>query len=50
MNEQPVSEILFKGDWGDFPNKQFAKSDRWAIEKMSKAVQIYTACEFDCIK
>ena len=23
MNEQTVSKILFKGDWGRCPNKQF---------------------------
>ncbi len=23
--EQPSSQMVFKGDWGCFPNKQFAK-------------------------
>lgn len=31
MNEQPVSKILFKGDWGRCPNKQFAENDRKGI-------------------
>ena len=26
MNEQPVSKILFKGDWGCCPNKQFEQT------------------------
>lgn len=31
MNEQPVSKILFKGDWGRCPNKQFAENDHKEI-------------------
>ena len=27
MNAQPTPQVAFKGDWGCFPNKQFAKID-----------------------
>ena len=44
---QPTSQMSFNGDWGDFPNKQFAKNlPTGKFEKMSEPVQVYTACEF----
>ena len=47
MNEQPVSKIPFKGDWGCFPNKQICEDCTGGkIEKMSEPVQGYTACQF----
>ena len=47
MNEQPVSQIPFKGDWGRFPNKQICEDCTGGeIEKMSEPVQVYTACQF----
>ena len=47
MNEQAVSEIPFKGDWGCFPNKQICEDcTEGKIEKMSEPVQVYTACQF----
>ena len=47
MNEQPVSQIPFKGDWGCFPNKQICEDcTEGKIEKMSEPVQVYTACQF----
>ena len=47
MNEQPVSQIPFKGDWGCCPNKQICKDcTEGKIEKMSEPVQVYTACQF----
>lgn len=47
MNEQPVSQIPFKGDWGCFPNKQICEDCTGGkIEKMSEPVQVYTACQF----
>ena len=47
MNEQPVSQIPFKGDWGCCPNKQICEDcTRGKIEKMSEPVQVYTACQF----
>lgn len=46
-NEQPVSQILFKGDWGCCPNKQICEDcTEGKIEKMSEPVQVYTACQF----
>jgi len=36
---QPVSQIPFKGDWGCFPNKQFAKIDPEG--KLRKRVNLY---------
>ena len=46
-NEQPVSQILFKGDWGCCPNKQICEDCTGGkIEKMSEPVQVYTACQF----
>ena len=50
MNEQPVSQIPFKGDWGRFPNKQICEDCTGGeIEKMSEPVQVYTACRF-CVE
>ena len=47
MNEQPVSQISIKGDWGCFPNKQICEDcTEGKIEKMSEPVQVYTACQF----
>ena len=47
MNEQPVSQIPIKGDWGCFPNKQICEDcTEGKIEKMSEPVQVYTACQF----
>jgi hypothetical protein len=47
MNEQPVSQIPFKGDWGRFPNKQICEDCTGGkIEKVSEPVQVYTACQF----
>ena len=47
MNEQPVSKIPFKGDWGCCPNKQICEGCTGGeIEKMSEPVQVYTACQF----
>ena len=47
MNEQPVSQIPLKGAWGCFPNKQVCEDcTEGKIEKMSKPVQVYTACQF----
>ena len=47
MNEQPVSQIPFKGDWGCCPNKQICEDCTGGkIEKMSEPVQVYTACQF----
>ena len=47
MNEQPVSQIPFKGDWGCCPNKQICEGCTGGeIEKMSEPVQVYTACQF----
>ena len=39
MNEQPVSKILFKGDWGRCPNKQFEKKASKGI--LRKRVNLY---------
>ena len=36
---QPVSQIPFKGTWGCFPNKQFAKIDPEG--KLRKRVNLY---------
>jgi len=39
--------MSFNGDWGDFPNKQICeKVTAGKFEKMSKSVQVYTACQF----
>lgn len=46
MNEQPVSEIPFKGDWGYFPNKQFEQISPGIFAKMSEQGPVYTACQF----
>ena len=47
MNEQPVSQIPIKGEWGCFPNKQICEDcTEGKIEKMSEPVQVYTACQF----
>ena len=46
MNEQPVSKILFKGDWGRFPNKQFSQRTQKGGAKISKPVQVCPACQF----
>ena len=47
MNEQPVSQIPFKGDWGCFSNKQICEDCIGEEnEKMSEPVQVYTACQF----
>ena len=47
MNEQPVSQISFKGDWGRFLNKKICEDCTGGeIEKMSEPVQVYTACQF----
>ena len=47
MNEQPVSQIPFKGDWGRFLNKKICEDCTGGeIEKMREPVQVYTACQF----
>ena len=39
--------MMFKGDWGCFPNKQICEDcTEGKIEKMSEPVQVYTACQF----
>ena len=39
--------MMFKGDWGCFPNKQiYEDCTEGKIEKMSEPVQVYTACQF----
>ena len=38
--------MMFKGDWGCFPNKQICEDcTEGKIEKMSEPVQVYTACD-----
>ena len=38
--------MMFKGDWGCFPNKQICEDcTEGKIEKMSEPVQVYTACQ-----
>ena len=40
-------QMMFKGDWGCFPNKQICEDcTEGKIEKMSEPVQVYTACQF----
>ena len=51
MTVQPTSKMAFKGDWGRCPNKQFLKIEPAAkLKKMSEPVQVYTACQFVCIR
>ena len=39
--------MMFKGDWGCFPNKQICEDcTEGKIEKMSEPVPVYTACQF----
>ena len=39
--------MMFKGDWGRFPNKQICEDcTEGKIEKMSEPVPVYTACQF----
>ena len=42
--------MMFKGDWGCFPNKQICEDcTEGKIEKMSEPVQVYTACRYNVI-
>ena len=46
MNEQPVSQIPFKGDWGMLPQQAICvECSGRKFEKMSEPVQVYTACQ-----
>lgn len=43
---QPSSKMMFEGDWGCCPNKQFLKIEPKAkLKKMGEPVQVYTACQ-----
>ena len=47
MNAQLTPQVAFKGDWGCFPNKQFAKiSPLGESSLISEPVQVYTAFQF----
>ena len=47
MNAQPTPQVAFKGDWGCFPQQAICEDWlRGEIKKMSKPVQVYTACQF----
>ena len=55
MSEQPVSQIPFKGDWGCFPNKQFAKIDpegksrKWVnLYRLTLLATIFLTTEWHC--
>ena len=46
MTCKPTSQMLFNGDWGDFPNKQFLHNEPIGkFAKMSEPVPVYTACQ-----
>ena len=47
MTVQPTSKMSFKGDWGCSHNKHICEEcPKGQFEKMSKPVQVYTACQF----